>query len=220
MPAGVVGSIGGLSQANIEASWPLVPTINGIRADRAQPRRVDRMPRQQIDPVGQTVRQRRRRRGALELELARGAANSRCGSALSVRFDGATPSRARNSRACRARVSRSAISGRAGLCAIARVNNPSAAGLASSAKTEVAPADSPNTVTRSGSPPNAAMLSRTQGSAAIWSRRHEVVVEARPEVAELEAAEHPEPVGDVDDDDVAVGGQPRTVVELELAGAV
>lgn len=33
----------------------------------------------------------------------------------------------------------------------------------------IAPADSPHTVTRSGSPPNAAMLSRTQVRAAIWS---------------------------------------------------
>ena len=32
-----------------------------------------------------------------------------------------------------------------------------------------APADSPNTVTRSGSPPNAAISSRTQRSAATWS---------------------------------------------------
>ena len=32
-----------------------------------------------------------------------------------------------------------------------------------------APADSPNTVTRPGSPPNAAMFSWTQRSAATWS---------------------------------------------------
>ena len=34
----------------------------------------------------------------------------------------------------------------------------------------IAPADSPNTVTRPGSPPNAATLSCTQASAASWSR--------------------------------------------------
>ena len=47
------------------------------------------------------------------------------------------------------------------LCAIARRNSPAARGMASSAATDPPPADSPNTVTRSGSPPNAAMLSRT-----------------------------------------------------------
>ena len=52
------------------------------------------------------------------------------------------------------------------LCAIARRNRPSAAGMTSSDAIAPAPADSPNTVTRSGSPPNAAMFSRTQRSAA------------------------------------------------------
>ncbi len=46
----------------------------------------------------------------------------------------------------RARPSRSAISGSAGLWAMALANRPSAAGLANSANTDVAPADSPNTV--------------------------------------------------------------------------
>jgi hypothetical protein len=52
------------------------------------------------------------------------------------------------------------------LCAIARRNNPAAAGMTSSDAIAPAPADSPNTVTRSGSPPNAPMFSRTQRSAA------------------------------------------------------
>ena len=55
------------------------------------------------------------------------------------------------------------------LCAIARRNNPAAAGMTSSDAIAPAPADSPNTVTRSGSPPNEAMFSRTQRSAATWS---------------------------------------------------
>ena len=55
------------------------------------------------------------------------------------------------------------------LCAIARPNSPAARGIASSAATDPPPADSPNTVTRPGSPPNARMLSRTHSSAATWS---------------------------------------------------
>ena len=47
--------------------------------------------------------------------------------------------------------------------------------------------------------------------------QREVVVESVAEVAEFEAAEHANPVGDVDDHHVSVGGQSRPVVELELA---
>ena len=53
------------------------------------------------------------------------------------------------------------------LCATARRNRPAAAGMTNRDAIAPAPADSPNTVTRSGSPPNAAMFSRTQCSAAI-----------------------------------------------------
>ena len=52
---------------------------------------------------------------------------------------------------------------------IARRNSPRASGMASRHPMLIAPADSPNTVTSSGSPPNAAMCSRTHRSAAIWS---------------------------------------------------
>ena len=41
--------------------------------------------------------------------------------------------------------------------------------MPASARMLPAPADSPNTVTRAGSPPNAAAFARTQRSAAIWS---------------------------------------------------
>lgn len=54
-------------------------------------------------------------------------------------------------------------------CAIACRNRPAALGMASSAATDPAPADSPKTVTWSGSPPNAVMLSRTHSRAATWS---------------------------------------------------
>ena len=47
------------------------------------------------------------------------------------------------------------------LCATARRKSPAARGMASSAATDPPPADSPKTVTRSGSPPKARMLSRT-----------------------------------------------------------
>ena len=55
------------------------------------------------------------------------------------------------------------------LSRITRRNRPSASGEAHSALTAAAPADSPASVTLSGSPPKAAMLSRTHSSAAIWS---------------------------------------------------
>lgn len=58
----------------------------------------------------------------------------------------------------------------AGDCAIARRKSPRAAGMVISESTDVPPADSPKIVTFSGSPPNAAMLSRTHRSAAIWSK--------------------------------------------------
>ena len=56
------------------------------------------------------------------------------------------------------------------LSPIARWNSPRASGDAMSALTENEPADSPKIVTLPGSPPNAAMLSCTQRSAATWSR--------------------------------------------------
>jgi len=46
---------------------------------------------------------------------------------------------------------------------------PRARGESSSAHTEPPPADCPPMVTFAGSPPKAAMLSRTHSSAAIWS---------------------------------------------------
>ena len=51
--------------------------------------------------------------------------------------------------------------------AIARLNSPRVSGADINATSECAPADSPNRVTWPGSPPNAAMFSLTQRSAAI-----------------------------------------------------
>jgi hypothetical protein len=56
-------------------------------------------------------------------------------------------------------------------CAMARLNRPFASSMASSAAITPAPADSPKTVTLSGSPPNRATLSLTQRSAATASSR-------------------------------------------------
>jgi hypothetical protein len=52
------------------------------------------------------------------------------------------------------------------LCRMARRNSPSARGMDRRTPIDIAPADSPKTVRRSGSPPKAAMLSRTQVRAA------------------------------------------------------
>ena len=79
-----------------------------------------------------------------------------------------------------------------------------------------APADSPNSVTRSGSPPNAAMLSRTQRSAASTSRRPRLVSNRRlvgVERGQVEESERTEPVVHGDDDRLAAGGQHPTVIE-------
>ena len=71
----------------------------------------------------------------------------------------------------------------AGLCAMAAANSPAADGVAISVVTALPPADSPKTVTRPGSPPKAAMLSRTHSSAAIWSRSPRLLSTGRSGVA-------------------------------------
>jgi hypothetical protein len=53
----------------------------------------------------------------------------------------------------------------------ARAKSPADPGDARCAQTEAPPADWPASVTRAGSPPNAAMLRCTQPSAACWSRK-------------------------------------------------
>ncbi len=54
---------------------------------------------------------------------------------------------------------------------MARLNRPCASGEVSKTFTDMPPADSPKTVTLSGSPPKAAMFCFTQRSAAIWSMK-------------------------------------------------
>ena len=77
----------------------------------------------------------------------------------------------RRARASSASAARAARSGLDTLCAaplwrIARWKSGRADGVPSSVPTLIAPADSPNTVTFAGSPPKAAMCSRTKRSAA------------------------------------------------------
>ena len=107
------------------------------------------------------------------------------------------------------------------LSMIAERNSPRVLGAVSSSDTDTDPADSPATVTRSGSPPNAAMLSRTHSSAAIWSRRPEVgrhvgVGDGR----EVDEAEDPQPVVEGDHHDVAGRRQLRPVVERAAPAGV
>jgi len=66
------------------------------------------------------------------------------------------------------------------LCAMALANSHRAAGMARSVVTIPAPADSPNTVTQWGSPPNAAMLSRTQAQRGQHVAQSDVGVEPLP----------------------------------------
>ena len=92
------------------------------------------------------------------------------------------------------------------LSAMARWNRPRAAGVAISVVTEIAPADSPKIVTCPGSPPKAAMLSRTHSRAAIWSRSprfDSIGPLGRPVAGEVEVAERAEAVVDADETHVA-----------------
>ena len=73
-----------------------------------------------------------------------------------------------------------------------------------------------------GSPPNAAMQSRTHSSAAIWSRMPALPgarERAAEQVGEVQEAERTEAVVDRDDDDVAVHREVRAVVPRRVARA-
>ena len=95
-----------------------------------------------------------------------------------------TPSASRNCSATRRARARRRPTWPASSARSRRENSPAAAGLASSVVTMPAPADSPNSVTRPGSPPNAAMLSRTQCSADSTSRSPRLVSNRRRRRAE------------------------------------
>ena len=101
------------------------------------------------------------------------------------------------------------------LCAMARRNSPAARGIASSAATDPPPADWPKTVTRSGSPPKARMLSRTHSSAATWSSRPRLAgapsICAKPSMPDAVVERH--------HDDAAVPREPAAVVLGEAGHA-
>ena len=92
---------------------------------------------------------------------------------------------------------------------------PLASGMARSVATACAPALSPKIVTLSGSPPKAAMFSRTQRSAITRSRRNRLssmVTSARRQRGQFQATQRPEPVVHRDVD-AAFACQRSTVVD-------
>ena len=114
------------------------------------------------------------------------ASNARCAAmmrshrtAAIAAWVGATPSFSAKRSPIRRAVSSGTTRSAAPLCRIARRNRPSARGAASSIPMLMAPADSPQRVTLSGSPPKAAMFSRTHSIAAIWSSSPRLAVPSR-----------------------------------------
>ena len=219
MLAGVVGSIGGLTQANIDASWLLVPMMSGTLRHRPDPRRVDRVVRQQVDAVREPVGQN----GGVGRALAPEARPRRVAAPLRQRLDLVDADAEPVEEAMRLTRPGLAVGDQRQRRDSARSpgrTGPSAAGLANNARTEVAPADSPNTVTWSGSPPNAAMLSRTQASAASWSRRHRLSSNPAPRSPSSNPPNTPSRYVTLTTTTLPLRGQPRAVVELQLTGAV
>ena len=175
------------------------------------------MPRQQVDAVGEPVRERGRGCRAALLKPAGGEAQLPLRQALDVgdadvefadELLGATgPQLAvgdqRQRGALRDRAAEQAVGGRAGQ---QRQHRRRTGGLAEHRHAARVAAERGDVVTHP-----------LQCGDLVAQR--EVVVEAVAEAGQFQAAEHPDAVGDVDDDHVAVGGQPRAVVELELAGA-
>ena len=92
------------------------------------------------------------------------------------------------------------------LCTIARRKSPLAPGVPSSEATLNAPADSPKIVTLAGSPPKAAMLSRTHISAACWSWMPQIAHEPVRigQAAMTEETQRTKSVVDGDHDGIAV----------------
>ena len=181
-------------------------------------RRVDGVTGQQFGAVGQPVGQRGRGGGALELDHARGVAQpalrqllDRLDGHAEMSHEGLRALRTefpvgdqRQRRTLRDRTVHQSPRGGAGQ---QRQHRGAAGGLAEHRHALRVAAERGNVVAH---PPQRRDL----------VTQRQVVVEPLTEIAELESAEHPDPVGEVDHDHVAVGGQPRPVVELELPGAV
>ena len=105
-------------------------------------------------------------------ETARWASRSRAGGSSRRRsaVPAVSPRSPRNASETLSASSRGATKFADPLCRIARRKSPRARGMPRRVATLIAPADSPKTVTFAGSPPKAAISSRTHSSAAIWSR--------------------------------------------------
>ena len=99
----------------------------------------------------------------------------KCISSNSPTSSRSTPTSSRNRAATAAPRSGPYTDVAGALCTIARWKSPSALGEVIRVVTDAPPEDSPKTVISSGSPPKAEMHSRTQCSAAIWSRKPRLV---------------------------------------------
>ena len=135
-----------------------------------------------------------------------------------VALRGSTPLRA-SSKKCATRSAVSAVvkpTPRCGLCRMARWKRPRVSAVDMRAAIAWAPADSPNTVTRPGSPPKAAMLRCTQRSAAIWSITARFAGETP---AILRKPNTPRPVVHAHDDHVALMDQRVRPVPVARSGA-
>ena len=172
-------------------------------------RQLDRVVGEQVAVDDRDERQRARVSYGHFVEHFLGRGEDRRGSARRAagpRPTGRSPNLSRTLSATRRALPRSYTDVAGELCAMASANRPLAAGVASRVVTIPAPADSPNSVTRSGSPPNAAMLSRTQRNAASTSRspmleskRRAAAVERR----QVEKAQRSESVVERHHDDLA-----------------
>ena len=140
---------------------------------------IDRLQRHAAD-LGVGVRARRRRERGLRLQ---GSARCVAARAARRRLARAPSFAAKCSAIFTVRSSVFAVL-QAPLCGIAFWNSPRALGRPSSVPTLMPPADSPKMVTFSGSPPKAAMFSRTHSSAATWSSMPSLPVDGmRPPVS-------------------------------------
>ena len=172
---------------------------------------------QQIDAIRQPVRQGRRRRGALQLQSARGAAKLPLRQRLDLvgghaeplqEFVGAPgPPLAVGDQ------------GQRGTLRDGAAEKPVGGGTGQQRKHRGATrrfAENRHPVGVAAERRDV-LLDPAQSGELVPQR--EVVVESVAEIAELESAENAYPVGDVDDHDVPVRRQPRPVVQLKLTRA-
>ena len=200
--------------------------MSGTRCAAPVTHRLDRVERQVVGAAGRADRE-----GAehLALALPRSAASSAFTSsagraaitALARVLLAARRAARRTASAYSARTSGVRTIPLAGLSEIACAKSPLAAGTASSVATACAPALSPKIVTLSGSPPNTAMLSRTQRSAITRSRRNRLSSMVMSRVGQRRQVEAPQRAQPVvhRDVDTALARQRRAVVDRRRRAA-